>query len=128
MLTGTTYHGEWDGHYGPSGRAPNYPTYNLDLVLASPVARALASIKMPLPKNATILELRSQTDLKCGSVDQQEAPLTPCHLTESVCLFNITADPCELNNLAFKYPDAVKLMDQTLDTYRLGLSVKLKKP
>ena len=55
------------------------------------------------------------------------------------CLFNITADPCETNNLLFTYPDVVKskkfepeaknlfhksllpailVMEQTLGTYR----------
>ena len=26
-----------------------------------------------------------------------------------VCLFNITGDPCELDNLAFKYPSVIKV-------------------
>ena len=115
VFKGTTYHGSWDGHYGPSGRAPDYPSYDLSGVLESPAAQALTSIKIPLPGNETILALRAATDLKCGPPPKD---YTPCHLTESVCLFNIQEDPCELNNLAFKYPSAVKLMDQTLQTYR----------
>ena len=34
-----------------------------------------------------------------------------------VCLFNVTADPCELNNLAFKYPTVIRMLEQTLATY-----------
>ena len=35
-----------------------------------------------------------------------------------VCLFNITADPCELNNLVFTYPDVVRIMETTVEMYR----------
>jgi hypothetical protein len=30
-----------------------------------------------------------------------------------VCLFNITADPCEYNNLVFKFPDVVRVGHRT---------------
>ncbi len=32
-----------------------------------------------------------------------------CFLVFQVCLFNITADPCEYNNLVFKFPDVVRV-------------------
>ena len=35
-----------------------------------------------------------------------------------VCLFNVTADPCELNNLVFTYPDVVRIMERTIEMYR----------
>ena len=35
-----------------------------------------------------------------------------------VCLYNITADPCELNNLVFNFPDVVRLMERTVELFR----------
>ncbi len=34
-----------------------------------------------------------------------------------VCLFNVTADPCEMNNLAFDFPTVIRVMESTLNTY-----------
>ena len=33
-------------------------------------------------------------------------------------MFNITADPCELNNLVFQYPDVVRVMERTIELFR----------
>ena len=53
---------------------------------------------MSVPNKSKIDELRSETQLHC----EKPKNAGNCDPSFQVCLFNITADPCELNNLAFK--------------------------
>ena len=96
LNSGTTYHGQWDGWYGPDGRKGR--PYNYNLVYNSPAAKGLKSIGMSVPNKSKIDELRSETQLHC----EKPKNAGNCDPSFQVCLFNITADPCELNNLAFK--------------------------
>ncbi len=32
-------------------------------------------------------------------------------------MFNVTADPCEQNNVAFQYPTVITMLESTLDAY-----------
>ncbi len=84
-------------------------------------------------QDSVLAELRSQAELNCKKPDNAE-PCKPtqqvwyssseqeiefiissisqnviCLICLQVCLFNITADPCEYNNLVFKFPDVVKV-------------------
>ncbi len=115
-LRGSSYNGQWDGWYGPSGREDPALEYNVSAVRESPAARAVEEVGLALPaSDEEILQLRHATDVKCGKMDKG---VTPCHATQSVCLFNIEEDPCEKNNLAFKLPDAVRMMEETLKTFQ----------
>ena len=96
LNSGTTYQGQWDGWYGPDGRKDR--PYNYNLVYNSPAAKGLKSIGMSVPNKSKIDELRSETQLHC----EKPKNAGNCDPSFQVCLFNITADPCELNNLAFK--------------------------
>ena len=49
---GTTYQGQWDGWYGPSGRRGQ--SYNYDLLYNSVTAKALTSVGMSLPNKKII--------------------------------------------------------------------------
>jgi hypothetical protein len=85
-------------------------------------------------QDSVLAELRSQAELNCKKPDNAE-PCKPtqqvwyissdqeiefiissisqnmiCLICLQVCLFNITADPCEYNNLVFKFPDVVKVL------------------
>ncbi|TRY63695.1 hypothetical protein TCAL_00390 [Tigriopus californicus] len=107
---GSSYGGKWDKWFGPTGRTGDY---NVSLVQTSEVAQALKSMGSPIPDESTIKALRSQVTFECPKSDDDAT----CNLAQQVCLFNITADPCERNNLAFKYPSVIKMMEETLNTF-----------
>ena len=89
---GTTYNGDWDSWFGPSGRNGSYD-YNL--VRKSLASDALRSIGMPLHSDKKLKMLRKETEIKCAYNDEDDAE-KPCHIKNSVCLFNIISDPCEV--------------------------------
>lgn len=92
VFKGTTYNGEWDGWYGPSGRDS---VYDVGGVIGSPAGRALSSIGSVLSAD-TVRKLGEQAKIKCSSkIDS----LPLCKPLEAPCLFNIREDPCEYNNL-----------------------------
>ncbi|KAF6210958.1 hypothetical protein GE061_014071 [Apolygus lucorum] len=111
LIQGTTYNGEWDGWYGPSGR-DGPEKYDVKLVQASQAAEALASIGQQLPAD-TILTLRKEVRLFCGSPKSR----TDCHPHLSTCLFNIKADPCEFDNVAEQYPRILSHLMKRLEEY-----------
>ena len=89
------------------------------------MAQCLKKIGKPLASDQALLTMRSESTLTCPT---PPADAKPCHIMNSVCLFNVTADPCERNNVLFKYPDVVKLMDQTLAMYAKSAVPRLNKP
>ena len=93
QLIGTTHNGDWDGWYGPSGRDGSY---KYELVRKSVVADALREIGMPLGDNNKLRALRKQTEIKCAYNNNGTEPEKPCKIKNSVCLFNIKSDPCEV--------------------------------
>jgi len=119
LTKGTTYNGGWDGHYGPGGRDGDYAVAS---IRDSPVAQSLNKIGMPLGDDQSLLSMRSQSTVNCP---RQVADAKPCRTT---CLFNITADPCELNDVTSEHPDVVKLMEHTLDLYKKSEVPRLNKP
>ena len=95
FLIGTTHSGAWDGWYGPSGREG---VYNYTLVRTSLAAESLKSIGVTLKDDVKISKLRENTEIKC-MFDNGTEPVKPCEIKNSVCLFNIKDDPCEVNIL-----------------------------
>jgi len=108
LMKGTTYNGAWDSWYGPDGRTGR--EYNLTELHESKVARALAKLGVPIPSDEKIVALRKEADVTC----KKPAKASPCKPTQQVCLFKIDEDPCELNNLVFKFPDIVRTLEGTL--------------
>ena len=43
-------------------------------------------------------------------------------------LFNVTADPCEFDNLAFKLPSVVRMLKDTLEDFRSTAVPRGNKP
>lgn len=108
LVKGTTYEGAWDSWYGPSGRGNR--KYDLKSLRSSSTGIALTSLGRNLPSDTKIRSLRSEASVEC----KKPSHATICVATQQVCLFNIAQDPCELDNLVFKYPDIVRMLESTL--------------
>ena len=50
---------------------------------------------MPLKGDRKLETLRKETEIKCAYNDETEVE-TPCDIRNSVCLFNVESDPCEV--------------------------------
>lgn len=88
-----------------------------------------------LPPGEKTSERLNSTNSRVGSILKQSAkgfvknpnfPIivncgemkTPCNILEDkICLFNITNDPCEYNNLAHQLPTVVDQLLRMVDTY-----------
>ncbi|KAJ8892605.1 hypothetical protein PR048_005186 [Dryococelus australis] len=103
---GSSYNGDWDGWYGPSGREEG--SYDVDKVLASPAARSLAAAGCTLTADI-IRELRAEAQVQCSPQDRAFSPAnttvatTNCKPLQAPCLFHMRSDPCEKRNLADWY-------------------------
>ena len=63
----------------------------------SPAGVALGKVGAGMPgENDAVVALRLEAEVRCPPPSKR---ITPCAITQSYCLFNITADPCELDNL-----------------------------
>ncbi|XP_041973340.1 calnexin-like [Aricia agestis] len=102
---GTNYNGNWDGWYGPSGREGAYDVASL---ATSPAGQAITQLGL-LPDIQKILQLREEATVQCSGA------VTPCRPLEAPCLFDIEADPCELNNLADSEPGILLGLLQELE-------------
>lgn len=94
-IQGSTYNGQWDGWYGPSGREW---VYDIGGVIGSTAGRAVASIGLALSADV-IRRLREDAMIKCPPKNDS---LPLCKPLEAPCLFNVQQDPCEDNNLIDK--------------------------
>ena len=54
--------------------------------------------------------------VECGAVPPTAK--TSCNVGVKPCLFNITADPCEFNNLADHHPDMLSILLERLESYQ----------
>ncbi|PSN50827.1 Arylsulfatase B [Blattella germanica] len=114
-----------DDYYGDSGKTSNNPPYNVSAVLNSDAGIALSQISRHKVQSQEILQIREEVTVTCP--EQENA--TPCiPKTDTVCLFNLTADPCETNNLANAYPEQVQHMLQLLDGFWTTLVKQINQP
>ncbi|XP_048517742.1 arylsulfatase J isoform X1 [Dendroctonus ponderosae] len=108
IIQGTTYNGQWDNWYGPSGRDAQY---NISLVQNSPTGKALQEINASTSAEV-IKSLRNAATIDCKNVSQIE-----CNPVDAPCLFNIASDPCEYANLATDYPLILQQLQKKLQQY-----------
>ena len=112
LVKGTTYQGSWDTWNGPSGRQG---TYKINKIFNSEVAKSISGMRgIKIPPKPRLEALRQQANIHC----EKPRRASLCKPLQQACLFNITADPCEFNNLVFNYPDVVRTMERTLEMYK----------
>ncbi|CAG9792195.1 unnamed protein product [Diatraea saccharalis] len=101
LISGTTYHGEWDGWHNSNRRDGEY---KIDLIMQSTAARAIAKLGL-MPDKNKIMSIRDAASVKCSNDS-----VIICKPLEAPCLFNIKEDPCELRNLAESEPEILHKM------------------
>ncbi|KAG4069818.1 hypothetical protein HA402_006833 [Bradysia odoriphaga] len=115
VMKGTTYQGKWDGWYGPAG-SRDIRDYDLRAVSDCPAGRALNDMRL-LPNEAKIIEMRKNGIVNCSKGGFQNKRTDDCLPLLRPCLFNIAEDPCEMFNLAERYPNILNTMLQLLNRY-----------
>ncbi|KAL1455373.1 hypothetical protein WDU94_009472 [Cyamophila willieti] len=111
LVKGRTYNGTWDFWFGPCGKHGsdnNTKPYNPHLVINSTAGRAIQNLgfQFDIP---TMLELRENATVTCG-----DAAEVSCQPQISPCLFDISNDPCEKNNLADRFPEILSQLEKAL--------------
>nr|CAD7398174.1 unnamed protein product [Timema poppensis] len=125
LVVGSFEDGVHDYHYGDDGRETKNQAYITE-VLQSPVSRCIAvmSNSSSVVEEADIERLRSLARVECrGVIVNGSGPY--CN---SPCLFKLTDDPCETNDVSSVYPVLVERMKKTLDGYREKMVPQLNQP
>jgi hypothetical protein len=112
-----------DGYSGDSGLSATNPPYNPEEVLQSEAGLALGKVK-PHATSADILELRKQATVTCS----RPASGTSCNSTKSPCLFDLSVDPCEMNDLSAEHPNEMQELTELLSNYSTTLVPQVNQP
>lgn len=133
LIKGSTSNGRYDhwlGKINETERHHSFDNYG-KTILQSPVGKALWPYSINVDNEvedllsaAAIEELRFNGRITC--TDPQKT--NHCNPLELPCLFNITADPCERNNLAAAYPIVVGKMLKRISEIRLTAKPPRNRP
>jgi len=115
--------GELDGYSGASVLSSKNPPYIPKAVLQSLVGTALATVNATLTV-ANILQLRKQATVTCST----SANNTNCDTVRGSCLFDLSVDPCEMNDLSTEHPELVQELTELLKNYTTTLVPQLNQP
>lgn len=99
------------------------PPYSPEAVLKSLAGVALARVNSTLTV-ANIHQLRKQATVTCST----SADNTNCDTVRGSCLFDLSVDPCEMNDLSTKYPEHVQELTELLKNYNSTLERQLNQP
>ena len=95
-------------------------------VRKSPAGVALGKVGAGVPpEDGAVEALRREAEVSCPPPPKD---YTPCAISQSYCLFNVTADPCEFDNLAFKLPSVVGMLKDTMEKFRSTAVPRGNKP
>ncbi|KDR15167.1 arylsulfatase B-like isoform X2 [Zootermopsis nevadensis] len=119
----TGYRAGLDGYSGDIVLGTTDPPYNPEEVLQSDAGLALATVKLRASA-ADILRLRSQATVTCSS----PVSSTPCNPEKGPCLFDLSVDPCEVNDLSAQHPNVVQKLTELLSKYSATLVPQLNEP
>lgn len=68
------------------------------------MGKSLASLNMKLPTN--LADIQNELEVNCG---EQPIDAVPCLPLDGLpCLFDLSKDPCEYDNIADKFPELVE--------------------
>ena len=92
-------------------------------MLQSLAGTALARLKSPVTV-ASIHHLRKQATVTCPT----SANNTNCDTVRASCLFDLSVDPCEMNDLSAEHPNIVQELSELLKNYTATLVPQLNQP
>ena len=99
----------WTGWYPPEGYADNNTTQSAPPeMFHSDLRSILQRLGRRAPRGEAVV-------VECGQRPANAS--TNCDRHKAPCLFNITADPCEFNNLADRFPAIVTSLLARLEQY-----------
>lgn len=99
FVNGSSSAGRFDGYLAnKTTNGDNNPYNYARKVLNSEASQAIQSVQKPYQRLTPekIFEIRRKATVQC----QNSVHKNPCDLTKAPCLFDLSSDPCEENNLA----------------------------
>ncbi|XP_011502861.1 PREDICTED: arylsulfatase B-like [Ceratosolen solmsi marchali] len=132
LVRGSLFRGYYDNVEGETGRGRNAPLYNTTKILKSAVSDAIREhLGVPVTQESAMWQLQSQATVQC------RPNMTNLHYTnrynfascnETECLFDLSIDPCETNNIAKNFPRWVSELNLYLEKYGNVLVRQLQLP
>lgn len=121
IVNGTVYDGAFDGWLSSKGGSSNinFEKY-INLAASSASARAIDSKAI---NSDSVLSMQKQIDVKCSTNSKKVS----CHILNGPCLFNISEDPCEENDLSKSQPNIMSKMQKLYDYWLNKLIPSIRK-
>ncbi|KAJ9580505.1 hypothetical protein L9F63_024314, partial [Diploptera punctata] len=113
IVNGSLGGGALDGYLGDNGHTSDNPEYNVTAVLQSNVGTTLEELSGNNLLEDDVLKIREQVTVICP----EQENVMPCNPVDTPCIFNLTSDPCETNNLAEAYPEVLEEMTQHISLF-----------
>ncbi|KAL7303861.1 hypothetical protein TKK_0003983 [Trichogramma kaykai] len=121
LVRGSLFKGYYDSVEGETGRGRYAPIYNTTKIKNSAVSDAIRQhLGVPVTQESGMWQLQSQATVLCrpnmtNTHYNNRYSLASCNETE--CLFDLSVDPCETNNIAKSYPRWINELDLYLEKY-----------